>query len=252
MQYKLMTIALASAVGLTVTTATQADVLGFRIGGYSWSQEYSGDVQSSNSAIDEVDINDDLGLDDETGTTFYVALEHPVPFLPNIMLQQTDLEVEETANPTKTFTFEGQTYNVTDEITTTSDLSHTDATLYYEILDNWVSLDVGLTIRQFSEGIELSSPTTSSELDIDATVPMLYVGAKFELPLTGLYINADINGISVGDASLMDYKAAIGYESTIGLGIEAGLRNFEIDYDDDDEQANLTIDGAYVGVFYHF
>ena len=252
MQHKFITIALASAMSLTTTVTTQADILGFRIGGYSWSQEYSGDVQSSAAAIDEVDINDDLGIDDETGTTFYVALEHPIPLLPNIMLQQTDLEVEETSSPTKTFTFEGQTFSVSDQITTTSDLSHTDATLYYEILDNWVSLDLGLTIRQFSEGIELSSSTTTTELDIDATVPMLYLAAKAELPLTGLYVDAQVNGISVGDATLLDYKAALGYETSIGLGIDAGLRNFEIDYDDDDEQANLTIDGAFVGVFYHF
>ncbi len=252
MQHKLITLAIASTLGLATTATTQADTLGFRIGAYNWAQEYSGDIQSSVSAIDEVDINDDLGLDDESGNTFYIALEHPIPLIPNIRLQQTELEVEESSSPTKTFSFEGQTYNITDQITTTSDLSHTDATLYYELLDNWISIDFGLTIRQFNEGIKLSSTTSTSELDIDATIPMLYVGAKAELPLTGLYVGAEVNGISIGDASLMDYKAGLGYETSIGLGIEAGLRSFEIDYDDDDEQANLTIDGAFVGVFYHF
>lgn len=253
MQHKFLTATLTAAIGLSAASALHADTIGFVVGGYSWEQEYEGDIQSSSNIIDEIDINDDLGFDDETGSVVYFKLEHPVPFIPNIMLQQTELEIKETSSPTKNFTFDGTVYAVTDQITTTSDLSHTDATLYYEILDNWISIDLGLTVRLFDEGFELTSAISGTEvLEVDEAVPLLYVGAKVELPLTGLFVSADINGIGLGDASLIDYKASIGYESSLGLGIEAGLRSFEIDYDDDDEQANLTIDGAFLGVFYHF
>lgn len=252
MRHPILNATLIAALGITASSPLYADFIGFKVGAYNWSQDYDGEIQSSSDILDEIDLNNDLGLKEEDGNTYYLALEHPIPIIPNIRIQQTDLEIKETSNPTRSFSFDDQTFVVTDDITTTSDLSHTDATLYYELLDNWISIDFGLTIRQFSEGVELRSNTTGAELEIDEAIPMLYLAAEVELPLTGLYVAAEVNGLGTGDASLIDYKATIGYESGIGLGVEAGLRSFEIDYDDDDEQANLTIDGIFAGVFYHF
>jgi outer membrane protein len=252
MRHSLLVPAIITAIGFSACTTVSADTLGFRVGGYSWGQDYDGDIRSSASVIDEVDLNNDLGLDDENGTSFFVEFEHPIPVIPNIRLEQTELEISATGNPSRNFTFDGQTFVVTDEITTNSDLSHIDGTLYYEILDNWISIDIGLTVRQFDEGVTLTSNTDNAELEIDSAIPMLYLAAKAELPLSGLYVSAKVNGLGTGDASLIDYKAAIGYETSVGFGIEAGLRSFELDYDDDEDQANLTIDGIFAGVFYHF
>ena len=68
----------------------QADtVLGWRLGLNAWQQQYEGDVQSGPSVVD---LEDDLGYDDEIGPSLYLALEHPVPVLPNILLQRTEME----------------------------------------------------------------------------------------------------------------------------------------------------------------
>ncbi|MGK0442807.1 MAG: outer membrane protein [Pseudohongiellaceae bacterium] len=244
-------ILLSGLIGLSAVTnmAAHADTLGFVVGANVWQQSFSGDVQSGSSG-DIVDINDTLGFDDETASNFYVAFEHPVPLIPNVRLARTELEVA--GNETANFEFDGINYS--GKIDSTLDLSHTDATLYYEILDNWVSIDIGITVRSFDEGFTVTEETTgdTSEIDIDGAIPMLYVGAKFELPLSGLYISVSGNGIGYDDASIIDYQAGIGYESDSGFGIEAGLRSFEIEYDDDDEEADLTVDGLYAGVFYHF
>lgn len=243
------------AAGLlaTLPMAAVADTLGFRVEVGQWNQSFEGDVQSG---PDTIDIEDTLGLDDESNNFYSVTLEHPIPILPNIRLSRTELEVKETTDVNASFTFEGITYSASDTVTTDADLSHTDATLYYEVLDNWVSLDVGLNIRQFDEGIIITSQSSgTAELDVDGVLPMLYAAVKFDLPLSGLYVSADASGISYQDSSIIDYKVNIGYESSIGLGIEAGLRTFDIDYedeDDSDEKADLSIDGAYASLFYHF
>ena len=80
----------------------------------------------------------------------------------------------------------------------------------------------------------------------------LFCAALLAAPIAAQ--GAVINEVSYDDSSITDYQAGIGYETDIGLGIEAGLRSFQIDYDDsdDDEEADLTIDGIYAGVFYHF
>ena len=246
MRYPLIIAGLASAFSTTVS----ADFIGFEIGAYTWQQNYDGLVQSG---TDIVDLDQQLGYDDETNNSYYVLFEHPVPLLPNILVQRTELDISE-SNTSTGFTFEGINFPNGVTISSASDLSHTDATLYYEILDNWVSLDIGLTARMFEEGVEISSIGQTAELDIDETIPMLYVAAEFELPLTGLYISADANGIGYSGDSFIDYRISVGYESSLGLGAELGFRSFDIDFedDDDDEVADLTIDGAYLGVFYHF
>lgn len=254
MNYK--TFATSAAVGLilySTTPTSHADTLGFRVGAYNWMQNYDGEIQSSGSGLDEIDVTDDLGFDEESGNTIYAVLEHPFPLIPNVKVQKTDLQITETNNPGNNFLFDGDSYLSTDKITSTSDLSHTDVTAYYEILDNWISIDLGLTARRFTDGFELATDDGKrSSLNIDSTIPLLYVGAKVELPLTGLYVNAELNGIGYGNTSLTDYKISLGYETDLGLGIEAGVRNFELDYDDGDEEANLSIDGAFIGIFYHF
>ncbi|MBL4828001.1 MAG: TIGR04219 family outer membrane beta-barrel protein [Spongiibacteraceae bacterium] len=242
MRHSLIIASLASVISSTVS----ADFIGFEIGAYSWQQNYEGIVQSGTQ---EVDLTQQLGFDDETNNSYYLVFEHPVPVIPNLLIQHTELDIT-ASNPSANFTFDGIDFDTA--IDTQSDLSHTDITLYYEVLDNWVSLDIGLTARSFEEGIKISSAIDSAELDIDETLPMLYLSAEIELPLTGLYISADINAISYRGDGFSDYRINVGYESSLGLGAELGYRSFDIDYEDEDEVADITIDGAYLGVFYHF
>lgn len=244
---------LAAGLAVVGSAAVSADTIGFRVEASAWKQSYDGSVQSG---LQSVDLENQLGFDDETNNMFTVYLEHPIPMLPNVALSRTELDTSASnmIGLADGFIFDGELY-VNEQISTDFDLSHTDATMYYEILDNWVSLDLGLTVRQFDEGITIRSAGKQSKLDIDATLPMLYVAAKFELPLSGLYAFASANGISYKDSSIIDYRAAIGYETPIGLGLEAGLRSFDLDYEDEDdstEQADFTIDGIYTSLFYHF
>lgn len=245
--------AICAACLAAVTGLAQADTLGFNIGGYFWQQNYDGTVRSSNLPVDQLNVEEDLGIDNDEGSAFYIAFEHPIPLLPNIMLQHTVLEVEDTAQPSRSFEFDGVVYSASDTVTTTSDLSHTDATLYYEVLDNWVSLDLGLTLRYFGESVRLNSATSGEgELELDETIPLIYLSAKGELPLTGFYARAEANGISYDGSKLMDYRVSLGYETDFGVGVELGLRNFDVDYKDGNDRANMTVDGGYAGVFYHF
>lgn len=243
---------LITGLSCLLASPTFADTIGFELGANSWQQNFSGDV-SSGLIGSTVDVEADLGYSDETNNVFYALIEHPVPVIPNIRIQQTDLDLSSNGTATVPFQFGG--INFTGDVSSDIDLSHTDLTLYYELLDNWVSLDVGITVRSINDGsIEITEVNTgqTESFDADVVLPMLYVAARVDLPLSGLFVAADVNGVSVDDNSLFDYRARIGYETSIGLGLEAGFRSFELDYDDDGDTADLTIDGAYAGLFYHF
>lgn len=241
-------VLIAASLCLCLPTLAAADAVGINFGAYSWQQEYSGTAQSG---TDVLDFNQDLGFDDDTNTSYYVAIEHPIPILPNLKIAHTNMDTTATGNISADF--DGVTFDGT--VITDSDLTHTDFTLYYELLDNWVSLDLGLTARQFKEGVRITDQTSgeTGEVIIDETIPMLYLAVKFDLPLTGLYIGGDANGVSYDDDDLIDYRINVGYESSIGLGIEVGFRSFDLDYEDDDnERVDVTIDGAYATLFFHF
>ena len=249
---KRVLLATTIATGLTtLPTTASADFIGVTVGGYSWQQEYSGSVQSG---LTSIDLEDQLALDDDNGNVVYVAFEHPIPGIPNVRLQHTEMEISETSTLTTNIDFNGTSYTATTTLDTQSDFSHTDLTGYYEILDNWISVDIGLTMRYVDGDIQLTDVATSSTSSesFEAVLPMLYVATKFELPLTGFYLAAEANGTSIGDADLIDYRVSAGYESSLGFGAELGIRSFDLDYEDGSERADFEVEGAYVGVFYHF
>lgn len=237
---------------LLLPSVTMADTLAFEVGGYNWNQDYAGDIQDG---LDQIDLTNTLGLSDDSGTSIYLVIEHPLPLLPNIKLQRTEMEINASELLSEEVTFDGETYTVDADVTTDLDLSHTDATLYYEILDNIVSLDLGLTVRKFDGEVKLTSSSLnqSSEEEFDDIVPLLYLATRVDLPLTGLYAGLSVNWLSASDSSLTDYELVLGWQSGFGLGIKAGLRDFDLEYEDDtNEKANVTADGAFVGASYRF
>jgi len=240
-------------LGLSALWA-QADILRVEVGASSWQQDYEGRVQDG---ADSLSLQQTLGYGDASGVGLYFVLEHPIPFLPNVRLQRTELESSASRALDGQVEFDGEVYLVGADVASTLDLSHTDATLYYELLDNIVSLDVGLTVRKFDGGVQLSAAGVSSGEGFDDVVPLMYVGARVDLPLTGLYLAADVNGFSVGDASLVDIEASLGMELGMelgmGLGVKLGYRNFDLDYEDDpDERADIQTTGIFVGAFLSF
>lgn len=248
----LTTVFLAGA--MTVPLASADTVLGVYVGAGVWQADLSGDI-----GVDSISFSD-LGAGEEDANYFYVALEHPVPVIPNIRLQKMDLSYSQTGVISQSFQLDDQTFTASDTIFSDIDLSHTDITLYYELLDNWVSLDLGLTARVFDGSIfaqSVASPAIAERVDLEATLPMLYLKTQFDLPFSGFYITAGGNAIGYDGHSLTDLSAGVGYQSdglALDFGVEIGLRQFSIELDDLDDElnTNVDIDGMYMAATIHF
>lgn len=227
-----------------------ADVLGVYVGAGQWQSDYSGLLGDSDNNIDV----DELGLKDSDNNFFYIAFEHPIPILPNARIQHTDLSSRQSALITQSFTLDGETFVVGDDVATDVDLTHTDYTLYYELLDNWVNLDLGVTVRQFDGYVQAEGNLNSQYVDLDEAIPMIYGKAQFDLPLTGLYVGVQANIISYDDNDLSDMSANIGYrfiDSVLDLGIELGYRQMSLDINED-VTADVDIKGPYAALTLHF
>lgn len=238
------------------TPAFADTLLGIYAGGGSIDFDVSGTFQDLDNGGTQVDLEKDLNITGDSGTYFYVALEHGIPIVPNIKIARTMMDETATSRLSKTITFDDVTFPQNTPVTTSIDLSHTDFTFYYEVLDNWLNLDLGLTARQFDGGIDSHITGFSNykaSLDLNFTAPLLYAKAQIDLPLSGLYVGGDLNWIGYSGSQFHDIWARVGYVFKFGLGLELGYRQMKLKLDDVESlDADVTVDGNYLAATFHF
>lgn len=230
-------------LALCVSVGAQADIVGGSIEATYWYAGVAGDA-STNSGAQTVDMEKDLGFGDDSFFELAATLEHPVPVLPNIRVKYADLD--QTEEGTITGQFDNVTY--AGAVETNLDLSHFDLMLYYEILDTYVSLDIGLDIKKFDGQLQIKDKgdTDVSTTEIDEVLPLLYVSAEIELPLTDLYFGAEVSGLSYSGNALYDGKVRI--RQGFGLAfVELGYRQMGINVEDlSDTDVDIEFGGAYL------
>lgn len=232
---------------LLISTSSLADtILGFYAGAHYWNYGMSGSINSSNNQIGDMDID----FTNDNSTALYAALEHPVPFLPNIKIQQNNIQTSGIITVNNIASLPGQAIDVNADL----DFSHTDLMLYYEVLDNWLNLDLGFSLKNFNGHTDFQVNNLLDERsDFDDFIPMLYAKGKFDLPFTGFSASATVEALSFNSNKVTDFALAVGYESGSGFGAEAGYRNLSIDLDNIGSlKSDLTMDGLYLGVNFHF
>ncbi len=241
----------AVVLAMLVSPAYADSVFGVYAGAGSWQQEYSGDVTSG---VSNIDVEDDLALEEENNNMFYVALEHGVPALPNLRFQHVDISTSGDSVLTRSVDFNGSIFNLADSIVTDMNLTQTDLVIYYQLLDNVVSLDLGIAARWVDGYVEVASTAEASRAEFKGVLPMLYANARVDLPFGGFWIGAQAQGLGYDGNSLIDATAQVGWESKWGIGAEAGWRMFRMELEDYDEitAAQFNVSGPYMALNFHF
>ncbi len=226
-------------------------VLGIHAGVGQWQSDYSGETGSVPVSLE------DLNISDENNNVFYLALEHPIPLLPNVLVQHVSLDSSGSSTLDEGFVFDEIAFPAGTEVHTRLDLSHNDATLYYEVLDNWVSLDLGMTFRAFDGEASVSSAdaSVSETVELDTIIPMAYGKAQFELPLTGWSVSAAANLVSYDGNELSDYSAALAWDSDVlivfDVGVELGYRSLSLKLEKDLD-TDIELEGPYASLRIRF
>lgn len=239
---------IAGLILLASATSAHADFIGVFAGIGGWRADFSGDVVSN------VNVENELGIADDLSNYAYFAFEHPVPLLPNIRVERTNVSDTGTGTLTGSFEFAGEDFTVGEMVEADIDLTSTDLTLYYELLDTGMDLDVGLTARVFQGDVIIDNASRS----VTGGLPMLYARAKFGLPFSGFYLGADINTLSYRDSELTDLSFTVGWEIENFIlpefGIEGGYRRMtlELDPDEFDVGVDVDLDGVFVNLTAHF
>lgn len=238
----------------TVIAPVQADtLLGAYVGAQGWNMGVDGGFSQNESQAD-------FSFDDKTNANLYVALEHPVPFLPNIKVSRTGLDTAGFATVETAFQFGDRVYLANTDLITDIEMTGTDFILYYEILDNdLVSIDVGLNGKYIDGTILVSEADGDQEATeaFSGVVPMGYAKVEVGLPFTGLGAYAEGSFLSIDDSSVTDIQVALTYSFVESLALDmtlqAGYRSMVVDIEDfDDLNANLDFTGVFIGLEFDF
>src|SRR5690554_17293 len=242
---KLM-IAVGGSLVLAAPLAN-ADILDVGANVSYWDSDFSGEVVNKGSAVD---IENDLNMDSDSNANFTAYFEHPVPLLPNVRVNYTSISQSGSGKIGP----EGFDDIINADVNSDLDLDQLDATFYYEVLDNWVNLDLGLTARKFDGELVVRDTAVGGRVStttVDAVVPMGYLAARFDLPFTGVSVGADGNFVSYSGDSLHDVNVYGQFEIAM-LQLRAGYREMAIDYEDDDDKLDVELSGPFASVGFTF
>jgi outer membrane protein len=232
-------------VTLLTLSQVHADMIGGEasLGFFNHDPSGNASYKGTSSSLEET-----FGFSEEQDLFLKAYLEHPFPLLPNVKLGYTTLS-HDGSSSVDGFTW-GDIVDFNGTIDSSLSLDFTDVTLYYEVLDNWVEVDAGVTARYITGDMGVNNDV----VDFSTWIPMLYGKARFNFPVTDLSVQLEANAISYWDMTAYDYELSARYTLMMGIGVEAGYKSFHLDSDDlvDGFHANIDFSGPYAAAIWDF
>ena len=248
---------LALSVTLLALTApfAQADNLKLEAGVHHWSYDITGDARyKTRNSSNDIDVEDDLGYNNDNLNSYYFSFEHPVPVLPNVRVSRTNIDSSANGQLGKSVLYGNTTFNLNENVSSEIKLDQTDVTMYYQLFDTVLNVDLGLNAKYIDSRARVTGALSGTETaDVSGWVPMLYAGLGAELPLTGLSVSADGSYVSYQDSSFYDYTLKASYITPWYLGVDVGYRATRLNLDDfDGSYADLEFGGPFAGAHFEF
>jgi outer membrane protein len=240
---------------ITLPAISSADAIGVQAGAAYWSFDISGTARyKTTDSSNDIDVNDDLGYDDEDLGYYYIIIDHPLPLLPNVKLSRTDIDTDANGILSQTVVYGDIVFNANEPVSSEVQLDQTDITLYYRLLDNVANLDLGLNMKYIDATSRITGAVSGTEsADVSGWVPMLYGGAAIDLPFSGLEVGADGSIVKYQGSHFYDVTVRASYTTPWLLGVDVGYRKIRLDLDDfDDSYADIEFDGPYAGAYLKF
>ena len=227
-----------------------ADIIGGEISFGIVSHTPSGDASYKRSSSQN--FENTFGFNETQDLFFKGYLEHPLPLLPNVKLGYTTFSTTGDSN-VELFNW-GSITDFTGHIENSLSLDVTDATLYYELLDNWLEADTGLTFRYISGDMRVDTNLVSQVINFSTLTPMLYGKIRTNIPSTDLSFQVEANAISFSGINAYDYELSARYTFYMGLGIEMGYKAFHLENDEltDTLNVNANFSGPYATAIWDY
>ena len=250
---KRRTCLICTAILLAAFSNAYATGVEVAVGG--WSQAISGQLSyQALSALDIIDLDNDLNFNDESRVTGRAKIDLPL-FLPNIYLAAAPMEFEGSGIKSGTLNFGGTAFDFSAELTSKITLNQYDVGFYYGLpfvktgTLGKLNVDLGLNIRiaDFKATVSGTSAgvgVTESE-SLTLPIPMLYVGVQF-MPIDSLAVEAEGRGIALGDNKLYSLVGRVRYNFAGPVFVAGGYRFDKLEIDEKDVVADIEFKGPFV------
>ncbi|MEV4850518.1 TIGR04219 family outer membrane beta-barrel protein [Acinetobacter lwoffii] len=218
--------------GFGISTLSHADVIGVKADLSYW--DFDGYSQDNNFKH---------ALDRQGTAQLSVAVEHPVPLLPNAKIKYVNLDSNSEQN----------TLANASEI----ELKNIDYILYYELLDTIVHADIGAGLTNLDGTVKNLSNAAFNQYDLDEYSPLLYATVGVKLPFTGMSAKAEAIYSHGSDSQKTDVQAELQYDFIdnllVDVGAKIGYRMMQVDFEQDQRpDLQLEFKGPYIGLDIHF
>ncbi len=225
---KLSFSTVVTAVALTLAAPAQAKESEFtaKVGVDAWFPNAK--VGTKSNAVRQNDVTE--------SQSFFIALEHTVPYIPDIKVRYT---------PVKSDRFKY------DQI---------DYTGYYKLLNSdSMQFDLGMTLTQFANGEfnknGLINPAQPHNQDFSKTATNIYMSAVIRVPTTNFHIFGQYDFGNDDGTRTLDGEAGVKYilpTSAMDIEFKAGYRvmDHEFGYFEgfNSNQANVMVEGWFAGL----
>lgn len=224
-----------------------------------WQQNPSGDLAyKATNSNDYLDVEDDLDYGDELRIHGRVKIDMPL-FFPNIYLMGSPTEFDGTGEKDVAFSFGDEDFDANIPFYSKLTFDQYDVALFYGLpflrtatLDR-LNVDIGLNVRIVDLEAEIRQDASGLREDYSETlaVPQIYLGAQLEL-LDWLTVEAEGRGISISDSSMYSVIGRLRFNMFGPAFVAAGYRYDKIDVDEDDLDAEFTLQGPFAEVGINF
>lgn len=222
--------AVVAGLSILAVNLSAATILGFGAEADYFAPEASGHFSYTDKGVT---TNTSFNGDTESSYQVGFYFEHPVPILPNLRVDLT---------PNTEFSGKDGV------VASTVKFNQIDVTPYYEILDNIVDLDIGITLKVLD-----GSVSGTANQDFTQVIPMGYLGAALMIPGLPISFAGSIKYIGTGGDSLSDSRVKVIWDIAAGLKAQAGYREESLKVDNRfDINADATFKGPFVGLSYQF
>jgi outer membrane protein len=257
---------LGAFLSLFLSVLLQADMTGGELSLGVYGHSPSGYASYKNSYLGVggtvSDVKEALYWGSDTDILLKAYIEHPLPLFPNIKLAYTPL-LQGGEGGVDGFTWGGIVIPLEGSIENRFEMKKYDLTLYYELLDNWVEIDAGVTLGYIEGEMEVTAQsgfstlphlTDTESVGLSLFLPSLYGKARFNMPVTDLSFQFEGDLFSYDETTYYTYEATLRYTFTMGLGIEGGWKTLHLETTDLVKGLMLDIDfsGPYAAIVWDF
>ncbi|MFV5508796.1 TIGR04219 family outer membrane beta-barrel protein [Acinetobacter sp. 197] len=219
-------------LGFGLSSFSHADVIGVKADLSYWN--FDGYSQDNNFKHE---------LDRQGTAQLSVAVEHPVPLLPNAKIRYVNLDSNsEQSSPANAADIK---------------LNNIDYILYYELLDTVVHADIGAGLSNLDGTVRNLNAGALNQYDLDEYSPLLYATVGVKLPFTGMSAKAEAIYTHGSDSKKTDVQAELQYDFIdnllVDVGAKVGYRMMQVDFEQDQRpDLRLEFKGPYIGLDVHF